>query len=311
MQGPPYLKKFTNGSGFPISQSLKFAPMDFRDAISHSRAKLAGIYEGPEAAYIAEWVVDHLTGTTKTDRMAGMNRSLLPEQELILEKFLDRLLQNEPVQYVLNEAWFCGLKFYVDPHVLIPRPETEELVEWIISNCKFPVDKLDILDIGSGSGCIAIALKRKLRKATVWSCDISPGALNVARKNATLLGVDVKFVELDFLDGSQRDQLPTFDTIVSNPPYIPEMDKAGIPANVLNYEPSSALFVPDKDPLIFYEAMAEFGKSHLNKNGSMYAEINEKSGMPVSNLFQQYQFRTELKKDISGKDRLIRIVKDS
>ena len=241
----------------------------------------------------------------KTDRISYSKKLLSHEQVSRFEAIIARLLTHEPVQYVLNEAWFCGLKFYVDKNVLIPRPETEELVEWIITNCKFPVNELKILDIGSGSGCIPIALKRRLGKAEVWSCDISEEALKVARLNAGNLGVDVNFIQLDFLSPNQRNQLPSFDIIVSNPPYIPQQQKQQMLRNVLDYEPGAALFVPDNDPLVFYSAIADFGKEHLNEDGNIYVEINEGLGNDTTGAFQSKGYKTEIKKDLQGKERML------
>jgi release factor glutamine methyltransferase len=189
---------------------------------------------------------------------------------------------------------------------LIPRPETEELVEWVISNCKFPVDKLSILDVGTGSGCIPITLKRKLRKADVWSCDISDAALQVAKRNADTLGVDVNFLLLDFLNKEKREQLSLFNIIISNPPYVPEKDKQQMQANVLDHEPHLALFVPDNDALVFYKAIAEFGKGHLNPGGLIYAELHEDLGKEVSALFSAAGYNTEMKKDMQGKERMLK-----
>jgi release factor glutamine methyltransferase len=233
---------------------------------------------------------------------------ITPEEENKLNLIAERLMRQEPVQYVLNESWFCGLKFYVDENVLIPRPETEEMVEWIISNCKFPVDELSILDIGTGSGCVAISLKRRIRKAEVWACDISPAALEIAKRNAGTLGTDVKFARFDFLDRQEWVKLPSFDIIVSNPPYVPEKDKGQMQPNVLQYEPATALFVPDNDPLIFYRAIAEFGKTHLKSGGSIYTEIHESLGETTTALFRAKGFEAEIKKDMQGKERMMRAV---
>jgi len=270
--------------------------------------KLRGIYDEGEASAITDLVMENLTGSAKTERMMYKSAPITTEEENRLNLITEKLLQHEPVQYVLNEAWFCGLRFYVDKNVLIPRPETEELVEWIISNCKFPFNSLKILDIGSGSGCIPIALKRRLRKAEVWSCDVSGNALGVAQKNAATLGADVRFLQLDFLDQNQWPQLPGFDIIVSNPPYIPEKDKASMQPNVLQYEPARALFVPDNDPLVFYRAIASFGKTHLNRNGAVYAEIHENLGASVTSLFREAGYVCDLKKDLQGKERMIKAV---
>lgn len=264
------------------------------------------MYGEGEASSITDWVMEYVTGSKKTERMLYKNAAVTTAEEEKIKDIITRLLQHEPVQYVLNESWFCGLRFYVDKNVLIPRPETEELVEWIISGCKFPVDELKILDIGTGSGCIAISLKRRLRKAEVWACDISDAALQVAKKNATTLGAEVNFVTLDFLDHTKWDQLPSFDIIVSNPPYVPEADKLQMNPNVLNHEPATALFVPDNDPLIFYAAIAEFGKQHLAKRGNLYMEIHESKGASVTELFEKAHYSTELKRDMQQKDRMLR-----
>lgn len=264
------------------------------------------IYEENEAAAITDWLIEHLTGLKKITRSAQAAKILEPGQESALKEKLARLLTHEPLQYVLQEAWFCGLRFYVDKNVLIPRPETEELVEWIISHCKFPLEPMKILDVGTGSGCIAISLKRRLGKSAVWACDISSGALNVAKKNANDIGVEVIFKEMDFLQGKSRQELPSFDIIVSNPPYIPETDKAAMNANVVKYEPSSALFVPNNDPLIFYRAIAEAGKKHLNPGGIIFAEIHESLGEQVVDLFRSMYYQIELKKDMQNKDRMIK-----
>ena len=281
--------------------------MTIQEASRHIAKQLSKIYTETEAEYISEWVIEKLTGAKKTDRISNKEKLLDTEQASQLQQWVNRLLQHEPVQYVLNEAWFCGLKFYVDKNVLIPRPETEELVEWVISDCKFPIGALSILDIGSGSGCIPIALKRRLGKAEVWSCDISDGALQVARQNATTLGVDVNFFELDFLKEKEREKLSAFDIIISNPPYIPEKDKEEMHPNVLEYEPATALFVPDNDALLFSKAIASFGKNHLNKNGIIYTEIHESLGDATTDMFQSNGYKTEIKKDMQGKERMIKV----
>ena len=268
--------------------------------------QLRSIYSEGEASSMTDWVMEKITGSMKTERMLYKNELLQPDEVKKLEEITSRLLNHEPVQYVLNEAWFCGLKFYVDQNVLIPRPETEELVEWIISNCKFPVDTLSILDIGTGSGCIPVSLKRRIRKAEVWSCDVSSTALAVAKKNAESLGTEVKLLQLDFLDQNSWSQFPSFDIIVSNPPYVPEKDKSEMQPNVLNYEPHTALFVPDNDPLLFYHAIAEFGKTHLNTGGTIFLEIHENLGEAVSTLLTSRGYQTELKKDMQDKDRMVR-----
>ncbi len=280
--------------------------MTIQEARRHGMERLSAIYPSGEASTISDWVIEHITGTKASERHISTVKELGTEQALLLEQLLERLLTHEPVQYVLAEAWFFGLRFKVNANVLIPRPETEELVEWVIDNCKFPLGDLNILDIGTGSGCIAIALKRRLGKATVWACDLSTGALELAKENARNLGADVNFVELDFLSADARSILPTFDIIISNPPYIPERDQAEMHANVLQFEPHMALFVPDNDGLIFYRAIAEFGETHLRKDGAIYTEIYEGAGESTLKLFQQAGYQAELRKDMQGKDRMIR-----
>ncbi len=262
------------------------------------------IYSESEAANIAGLLLENISGFNKTDRIVKRDIPLSGEQERKAKDAELRLLNHEPIQYIINEAWFYGLKFYVDKNVLIPRPETEELIEWIISNLKFPIDTLKILDVGSGSGCIPVALKRKLRKAEVWSCDISENALAVARRNAATVGADINFLQVNFLNEDETGILPSFDIIVSNPPYVPERDKTTMHANVLNHEPHTALFVPDNNALVFYKAIAAFAKHHLNKNGSIFLEIHEDAGTAVKKLFVEEGFSSvEVKKDMQGKDR--------
>ncbi|HET6993739.1 MAG TPA: peptide chain release factor N(5)-glutamine methyltransferase [Chitinophagaceae bacterium] len=280
--------------------------MTMQEATYFLLNKLRTIYPEGEADQVTDWVMEHLTGSKKAERMIYKNSAITDKEESDLKQFTERLMQHEPVQYVLNESWFCGLKLYVDKNVLVPRPETEELVEWVIANCKFPIDELSILDIGTGSGCIPIALKRKLRKAEVWSCDISEAALQVAKRNADTLGAAVNFLLLDFLNQEERRRLSSFDIIISNPPYVPEKDKEKMHSNVLNYEPHTALFVPDNDALVFYEAIAEFGAGHLNPGGSIYVEIHEELGSAISSLFASKGYKTELKKDMQGKERMIK-----
>lgn len=277
-------------------------------------------YEPNEAAKMAAMVVAHLTGKPNNVRRQHRDVPLTDQQVQHLMDCTQRLLQHEPVQYVLNEAWFYDFKLYVDKSVLIPRPETEELVYWIIKDVqasgKAVFDRgatqadattyLKILDVGTGSGCIALALKRKMPLAEVWGCDASEDALNIARRNGAELDIRVDFVGLNFLDKAQRRQLPTVDIIVSNPPYIPQSEVDSMQPNVVQHEPHAALFVPDEDPLVFYRALAEFGKDRLYPGGLLYVEIHERLGVPVSNLLEREGYRVELKKDMQGKDRMVK-----
>ena len=281
------------------------------------------IYEQNESNNIAELLIESITKLSRSERIIDGNRILSIAQENLLHSSNFRLQKHEPIQYIINEAWFAGMRFYVDKNVLIPRPETEELVEWVveeyrientedrIQNAEYRIQNsgFKILDVGTGSGCIAIALKNKLPLSEVWACDISDQALNIARINADALQATIDFVPLNFLDPGQRKQLPNVDVIVSNPPYVPQNEKTEMKRNVVEYEPSTALFVTDDDPLIFYKAIAEFGREKLNKGGRIYAEIHENLGEPIKGLFLSEGYQTvQLKKDLQEKDRMIKAI---
>jgi len=301
--------------------------MTIQEAQQQLRSQLHQIYDERETASITNLVMENITGWAKIDRV--INKSvLLPSQKIeLLKKYSEELLSHKPVQYVLHEAWFAGMKFYVDENVLIPRPETEELVEWIVSSFQFPVQSLElrvesrmddarrkmdenvftILDIGSGSGCIPIVLKKKMPQAEIYSCDISEAALNVAKRNAIDNNASINFLHLDFLDQEKRNSLGSFDIIVSNPPYIPLKDKGTMQENVLSYEPHLALFVEDNNTLLFYEAIADFAKEKLSAKGKIFVEIHEEQALNVKELFSFKGFNhVEIKKDMQGKERMIK-----
>ena len=244
---------------------------------------ISRIYEKTEADNIADLTLEHLTRFSPIERILRKDLPLSAAQEKLLFQIISRLQKHEPIQYVISEAWFAGFKVYVDNNVLVPRPETEELVDWVIKEVtsQMPIasgSTFKIIDVGTGSGCIAIALKRHLTDAEVWACDVSNEALNVARINADALRAAIDFIPIDFLDEDQRKQLPHVDIIVSNPPYVPESDKNEMRKNVLDFEPHLALFVPGNDALIFYDAIADFGKDKLNDGGKIYLEIHEGIG---------------------------------
>lgn len=284
------------------------------------RKELTGIYDDAEAANIASWVMEHLTGASRIDRITRKDEPLVVEQLHHLTEVHHRLLQQEPMQYVLGESFFYGMKLFVDNNVLIPRPETEELVDWIVKDVKtlgkdvferrpYEADVttvLKILDVGTGSGCIALALKKAMPKAEVWGCDVSEDALNVARRNGSELDIRVDFQGLNFLDTAQQKSLPTVDIVVSNPPYIPLNNKESMRPNVVAHEPHTALFVPENNALVFYEALATFGHHRLYSGGSIYCEIHEDLGPAVVELFQREGYVAELKKDMQGKNRMVK-----
>lgn len=275
------------------------------EAISDTEEQLKGIYDASEAAAITDWLAEAVTNIRKTDRRLRLEQELTAAQKDRWQASVTRLLQHEPLQYVLNEAWFYGLKFYVDKNVLIPRPETEELVDWIIENHS-QSGSIQILDIGTGSGCIPISLKKTLPQAQVQGIDISMAALAVATQNAAALHTDINFSAVDFLDAGSTKDLPEFDIIVSNPPYIPQLHARDMDANVLRYEPATALFVPDNDPIIFYKAIAIFGKEHLTPNGSIYLELYDVYHTEVNEFYQAQGYQTVILQDMQGKQRMLR-----
>ena len=267
--------------------------------------QLYELYDNREAANIADWVIEYITGQKHIDRILFKNIPLNNEQEVQLITFTTQLLQQQPVQYVLNEAWFAGMQFYVDDSVLIPRPETEELVE-LISNFKFQIsNSLQILEIGAGSGCIPISLKKRLPNTNITSIDISDKALDIAKRNATILQADILFKQVDFLDETSWDDLGQFDIIVSNPPYIKQSESITMSKHVTTYEPSIALFVSDDDALVFYKKIALFGLRHLTEQGQIFVEINEALGNETIVMFNSFGYKTLLKKDLQCKDRMV------
>ncbi len=281
------------------------------------------IYDRREAGNIAMLVMEKITGMQRTERLLYKDRLLPEAQEARLIHYTTLLSAHHPVQYVLREAWFYGMPLYVDENVLIPRPETEELVEWIVKDegyrlqvagnrSQFAGNQVGggptILDIGTGSGCIAIALKKNIPGSEVCAIDISDKVLAVARKNASAQETPICFLHIDFLESDHRNALPLFDIIVSNPPYIPLKDKAAMHKNVVDHEPHSALFVKDNDPLLFYSAVADFVPRHLQPGGSIYMEIHESMGKAVEGIFVQHGFtQTAIRKDMQGKDRMVKV----
>lgn len=278
--------------------------MTFEEAGQAAKENLYSIYEENEADNIAELLLAHVTQLNRAARLRQKDSMLTGAQQELFTNCLNRLLLYEPVQYVLQEAWFCGHRFLVNSHVLIPRPETEELAYWIKTSAK---PGARILDIGTGSGCIAIALKKYLPDADVSAIDISPEALEVAQTNAEDLKTEIHFKLTDILDSNQWDfSNENFDIIVSNPPYIKETEKQQMRDNVLLFEPFTALFVQDKDPLIFYRHIILFAKKYLKLHGRLYFEINEALGKEVVALLMKEGFEEiVLKKDMQGKDRMV------
>lgn len=263
------------------------------------------IYDLNEATVITDWVFEHFAGIKKTDLIKN------PLQQIpapVIKKILDKkelLLQNKPVQYVVGETVFCGLTFQVNDKVLIPRPETEELTQMIINSWQFETKQVSVVDIGTGSGCIAVTIKKNLPSAKVMALDASYEALEIAHKNAVANKTNVQINLFDFLDESRWPELLLFDIIVSNPPYIPLREKEKMNKNVVENEPHKALFVPDDNPLLFYEKIAKFGRSHLNYNGKVYLETHEDYAKEVAALFKATYRDVLIKKDMFGKERMV------
>lgn len=229
------------------------------------------------------------------------------DKQTLWDFALSQLLNQRPIQYILSKTFFYDLQFFVNPNTLIPRPETEELVDWIVKDHSQTV-AINILDIGTGSGCIAISLAKNIKNATVYAMDVSEKALEVAKQNAITNEVNVTFIQADVLTLQSLDT--TFDVIVSNPPYVRNLEKVEIQPNVLDNEPHLALFVEDDDPLIFYTTIADLAQKSLKKDGLLYYEINQYLGQEMVQMLTEKRFsNTELRKDIYGKDRMTKAQK--
>lgn len=231
---------------------------------------------------------------------------LKEQQQKMFENALYRLQRHEPIQYIIGETNFFGLDFHVNPNVLIPRPETEELVAWILKDLQDEENIFSgkIIDIGTGSGCIAISLAKNLSEAQLFAVDISKNALKTAQQNAIENKVQIEWMELDILKTKNLPQ--KFDIIVSNPPYVRQLEKSEMQRNVLENEPATALYVEDEDPLVFYKKIAELAKKHLVKNGVVYLECNQYLAKETATVFEENGFKIHLEKDIFGNDRMLK-----
>lgn len=263
--------------------------------------ELRTIYSETEIDRIFYWIAEQIL--QKSESILQLNPDEeVPDFNLFLVN-LNQLKEQKPVQYILGETEFYGMKFFVNENVLIPRPETEELIEWIIKDTEN--SNLKVIDIGTGSGCIPVVLKKNLPHAEVWALDFSEEALKTAKQNAEYHQTEIQFVQNDFLNMDFND-LAGFDIIVSNPPYIAETEKYGMAENVVKFEPHSALFVPDENALIFYKKIVEFAKLKLKSTGTIYVEINQNLAIETQKIFQNNFENSELKKDISGNFRMIK-----
>lgn len=267
---------------------------------------LEPLYGNGEARAVTDYVLDVCFGLSKADILCGAVEEMTAEKTAELNKIFGRLMEGEPVQYVLGRAEFSGRWFNVRPGVLIPRPETEELCAWITADSKASASP-KVLDIGTGSGCIAITLQLDMPESKVTAWDISADALDVARENAQQLGANVNFVKLDALNAKPEGE---WDVIVSNPPYICEKEKKDMAVNVLEHEPHTALFVPDADPLLFYRAITRLAVQTLNKGGRLYFEINPIYADDTCRMMRaEGMTAVELRSDMYGKQRMAKGVK--
>jgi release factor glutamine methyltransferase len=280
--------------------------LSYNDAFYGLRNNLQSLYDAQEAAAIAHELMYAVTGLDKLKRLSEKDSLLTDEHQLRYDEMQAALLTGKPLQYVIGESWFMGRKFKVNEHVLIPRPETEELVQWITDDWKNK-QAISILDIGTGSGCIPVSLKSGLPGATVAACDISEGALDTAKDNARSHGADISFIQLNFLHQTKRVELPAYDVIVSNPPYIPVTEQDSLHKNVRDFEPALALFVPGDDALLFYREIALFGETHLKAHGAIYCELHVDHAIATKELFEQAGYASvEIRKDMHGNLRMLK-----
>lgn len=277
-------------------------------AIQYIKNQLNQIYPETEIKSLTRIILSYVCNLQFHEIITRKDSKIPPKEYALIEKIVSELQHHKPIQYIIGETEFYGLPFQVNPNVLIPRPETEELVDLIIHHHKN--ESVKIIDIGTGSGCIAISLARFLSNADVSAIDISEEALNTAKRNAEINQVRVNFLQLDILsDFPEEDLSGSLDLIVSNPPYVTQEEKKQMEANVLEYEPHLALFVPEKQPLLFYNHIADFGLKKLKKGGHLYFEINSTLGKETSRLISEKGYsQVTLIKDISSKDRIIHAI---
>ena len=277
-----------------------------KNILAHIRTQIGGCYSTGEVTALSRILVTELLGIKESSYFLKDPVTLDSKQEEKLQAALEQLKQQCPIQQILGYEYFCDLRFKVTQATLIPRPETSELVEWIASE---EAGTPRILDIGTGSGCIAVCLAKKIPGSRVSGWDISPEALSIAKENSSLNTADVQFAQVDILTYQPTQE--SFDIIVSNPPYIKEEEKSEMQANVLNWEPHTALFVPDNDPLLFYRTIAQKALAMLAPGGKLFFEINRAYGKETCGMLASYGYtQIELRKDFADNDRMIKAVKD-
>ncbi len=280
---------------------------EFRTFFSDS---LSDTYPKTEIDTFFFILIEEKLNLQRIDTVLQPNATITDTNLIELKSIINRLLNEEPIQYILGKTEFFGLPFLVDKNTLIPRPETEELVEWIIKEVSKLLtnvtSSLSILDIGTGSGCIAISLSKNLENVSISAIDVSKKALKIAQQNAILNNVEVNFIKTNILTANTLPQ--QFDIIISNPPYVRKLEKVEIQKNVLQNEPHLALFVDDENPLVFYEKIADLAKNYLSKNGVLFFEINQYLGKETVKMLLEKGFQNiELRKDLFGNDRMIKV----
>ena len=286
---------------------MKVRSNKIADIIKHYELMLNELYDSNSSNQLLRELISYYINIPFNEVSLFFNKRVSESQLLDIHFGVKRLLQNEPIQYIIGETEFLDLRIKVNPNTLIPRPETEELVMKIEERLdKSSSENLSIIDIGTGSGCIAIAIQ-KITKAKVIGIDFSEEALKTAKENAEINNAEVDFRKVDFLNESERNKLPKFDIIISNPPYVQNSEKEMMAKNVLDFEPNSALFVENNNPLIFYKAIAEFAKTHLNKGGNIWLEINEYLAEETAELFRNEFNNSEIIIDFRDNARFIHI----
>ncbi len=277
-----------------------------RSIYPYFQEKLENLYSTSEIKHLTNLALEFVLNLSRTDLLLAQDQAVSESELLRFREIVNELQKGKPIQYILGEAEFCGLNIQVNEHVLIPRPETEELVERIRKEVELADN---ILDVGTGSGCIPLALKSYFPDAKVSGVDVSELALEVARKNSETLGLDVLFLKEDILNPKMEFE-QTFDLIVSNPPYVLESDKKEMEQNVLEYEPHLALFVEDSDPLLFYRTILSFSEKNLKNGGRLYFEIHEEYAIQIKQLFLESGFSSaEIHQDFYGKERIVKGIK--
>lgn len=284
--------------------------MRIKEAYHMLLQKLQQMYIARESSQIADIVMESITGYSRTERLVHQDSMLDTQQMILLTEHIKELEGGRPVQYVLGKCWFQDMPFKVDERALIPRPETEELVEYIKNLYRnIPCQQespCKIIDIGTGTGCIAISLKKVFPSFEVWAVDKSAKAIELAKENDALLDANILFKQTDILEESKNDSLPAFNIIVSNPPYIPQHESKELDKHVIDFEPHDALFVTNNDPLEFYKAIIEFSEHHLLRGGMIFFETHQQYAKDVFQLLEESEFeQVQLHKDFQGKDRIV------